>query len=183
MDRYANAVKRDASTMDAMRGGIRYATVQSYDPTNAAVKVMIQPDGVLSGWVPLPAIGVGANAVIAGPNVGDQVIIGAMEGAGEQYVVLARVFDSVGMPPTSPGTMKPVESGEVGIFGPNGSYLHMAGGQIYASCTTFALTGTLAVTGKITATQDVVAGTISLEQHLHPDVQAGTAKTGAPVSA
>ncbi len=167
--------------MDAARGGIRYGTVQSYDPTTYTVKVMIQPDGVMTGWVPLPAVGVGANAVVAGPNIGDQVIIGAMEGQGEQYVVLSRIFDSVGYPPTSVGTGKPVQSGEVGIFSPGGAYLQFSGGMIYASCTTLALTGTLAVTGKITATGDVTAGSISLENHVHQDVQPGAGNTGAPI--
>jgi phage baseplate assembly protein V len=40
--------------------------------------------------------------------------------------------------------------------------------------------GDIALTGKLTASDDVVADNISLKSHLHGNVQAGGAKTGAP---
>ena len=39
----------------------------------------------------------------------------------------------------------------------------------------------LEVTGGITATEDIVAGSISLQNHKHSGVQSGSADTGAPV--
>jgi len=41
------------------------------------------------------------------------------------------------------------------------------------------ITGDLAVTGKITATGDIVAGTVSAKTHIHPDPVSGN--TGAPI--
>ncbi|MEW4466299.1 phage baseplate assembly protein V [Parasphingorhabdus sp. JC815] len=42
------------------------------------------------------------------------------------------------------------------------------------------ITGDVSVDGQITSTGDMVAGDISLINHLHGNVAAGTAKTGAP---
>lgn len=42
------------------------------------------------------------------------------------------------------------------------------------------INGDVAVTGAITASEDVVGGSISLKAHLHGNVAAGSAKTGAP---
>lgn len=42
------------------------------------------------------------------------------------------------------------------------------------------VTGDIGVTGTVTADTDVVGGGISLKDHKHGNVQAGTAKTGAP---
>jgi hypothetical protein len=155
MNRLSNALKRDASTMDAMKGQTRFGIVESYDPNTYAVKVMIQPDGVLSGWLPLPAVSVGSNTVVAGPNIGDQVSLSAVEGAGEQLIVMGRHFDVMNTPPISPATGTPVQSGEVGMFGADGSYIHLTGGNIFAACGTLTLTGSLALTGQITATGSI----------------------------
>lgn len=43
-----------------------------------------------------------------------------------------------------------------------------------------AITGDIALTGKLTASDDVLAGGISLKNHTHGGVQAGASQTGAP---
>jgi phage baseplate assembly protein gpV len=46
---------------------------------------------------------------------------------------------------------------------------------------TLALTGNLAVSGKIEAGEDVTAAGISLKSHKHGQVQAGAAQSGGPL--
>ena len=149
----------------------RHATVTATDASSHAVRVAVQPEGVVSGWIPDPGLACASLRIACPTEVGTQVLIVPVEGDAEHPVIVARVFDAVTIPPVSPATGKPVQPGEVGIFLEGGAFLHMSG-----NATTIG--GALSVMGTITASGDVVAGTISLEAHVHAGVQAGTAFTG-----
>ena len=56
MDRLLNALKLHAGGMDLHGAEPRLGIVTSYDPTNAAARVMIQPENTLSGWLPVAAV-------------------------------------------------------------------------------------------------------------------------------
>ena len=90
--------------------------------------------------------------------------------------------------------------GESALYDAAGQRVHLVGGQTIAigavqqvqvsigaavvlvvKAGGVQITGDLTVSGKITATGDVVAGSVSVQQHLHGGVQSGAAKTSMPV--
>ena len=146
-----NALRRDAEALVASIAQPRYATVASVDPATHSVRVMIQPDGVLSGWIPdgqaFASGGQGA-IIVAPPAVGDQVAVDFPHGDADHPRITGRLFSSVDAPPVSPVTGKPVQPGEVGIFQPGSAFIHGTGGRWFIG-------GDLVVTGTITSTGDV----------------------------
>lgn len=63
---------------------------------------------------------------------------------------------------------------------PGGEVELTTSGMLKMSYASAELTGDIALSGTLTATNDVVAGGISLRTHRHGGVQAGTAQTGVP---
>ncbi|MBM2884109.1 hypothetical protein JFK97_06865 [Chromobacterium phragmitis] len=77
----------------------RKGQITSYDPGNYAVKVLIQPDGVETGWMQLDAVGVGNGwGVAIGPQVGDEVSVGFEMGNTNNGSVISRHFNDVNQP-------------------------------------------------------------------------------------
>lgn len=73
--------------------------VSSYDPATHSVKVQYQPEGTLSGWIPLNAVGVGAGfGVFVGPHIGHALLIGFQEGEREAPFVIGRIATDVETP-------------------------------------------------------------------------------------
>src|SRR5260364_386648 len=54
-----NAFKSVAQQATQSRAATRHGIVTSYDPKTYAVKVQLQPEGVLTGWIPLKSAWVG----------------------------------------------------------------------------------------------------------------------------
>ena len=65
MDRFLNIVKAHAAALDRAQGQPRFGLVASVDPQRYAVRVSLQPEGVLSGWLPVLSQWVGAGWGIA----------------------------------------------------------------------------------------------------------------------
>ena len=109
----------------------RHATVVSVNPNNHSVRVSIQPEGVLTGWIPCGSVAVGPAAMVCPPSPGDQVIVAPSEGDGDSWRVTSRVFDTTNLPQQGPISGQPVQPGELGLFTSAG-YLHMmADGKVY----------------------------------------------------
>lgn len=121
----ANAIKRHATSLDGRTAQTRAGNVTSVSPDGTAVKVTILPDGMTTGWVPVSHIGVGANTIIAPPNVGDFVAVQPHEGDAENWIMTGRLFNTQQPPPNSPITNAPTKPGEVAIINASGSTLHM----------------------------------------------------------
>jgi hypothetical protein len=49
MDRFVNALKSEAGRLDQIQAQPRFGLVASVDAINATVRVMMQPESVLSG--------------------------------------------------------------------------------------------------------------------------------------
>lgn len=145
-----NAIRRDTEAVVASIAQPRYATVSSVDPAAHSIRVTLQPEGVLSGWIPdASAVSAGGGfGIVSPPNVGDQVLVVHAHGDADHPVVVGRVFSSVDVPPTSPITGKAVQPGEVGIFLPGGAYIHGTSGKWH-------IKGDLFVDGNVTSTKDV----------------------------
>ena len=67
MERLLNVVKQHAGAMDQGGSQPRFGTVTSVDPTTATARVKLQPEGVLSGWLPVlsPWVGSGLGDVLS----------------------------------------------------------------------------------------------------------------------
>jgi len=126
-----SAIMRRVERVVASVAQDRHATVVSVNPNNHSVRVKIQPEGILTGWIPCGSIAVGPAAMVCPPSPGDQVIVSPSEGDADTWRVTSRVFDTTNMPQGGPVTQQPVQPGELGLFTAAG-YLHMlANGKVY----------------------------------------------------
>src|SRR4051794_35105765 len=88
MDRLLNAMKQQSSSLDQGQGQPRFGIVSSFDPAAYTVRVLLQPENVLSGWLPVLSQWVGAGwGLVAPPSPGDQVIVLTQEGDAEHGLV------------------------------------------------------------------------------------------------
>lgn len=99
MDALLNLIRREVVRVMARYAHPVVGIITSYDPTTHSVKVRYQPEGTLSGWIPLNAAGVGAGfGVFVGPHVGHAVSIGFQEGDRESPFVIGRFATDVEIP-------------------------------------------------------------------------------------
>ncbi|HQT63917.1 MAG: baseplate assembly protein [Acidocella sp. 20-57-95] len=177
MDHFWNAVKAKAGGLDALAGVVRFGLVSSFDPAHYAARVLIQPENVLSGWLPILSSWVGAGWGLAAPlTPGDQVLVLAQEADSEHGVIAGCVWSSVDRPIPAP-------SGELWLQHQTGSFLKLRNdGTITMQAPTVMVTGNLVVTGDI-SDQNNTHGTLAAlrnahNTHDHLDTQGGV--TGLP---
>jgi phage baseplate assembly protein gpV len=145
MDNLVNAIKRIVADMVGAVPQSRFATVTAFDPATHSVKLIIQPDGIKTSWTPMHAVAVGnGTGMVIPPHIGDQVTVIPKEGDSNNYVVSGRFFHDDAATPVSSVTGKALDSGEIGIFGSNGSFMHVT------------TDGTWNITGKTIFTGDAV---------------------------
>src|ERR1019366_6449423 len=102
MDRFLNVVKSHAAALDRGHGQPRFATVASVDPARYAARVSLQPEGVLTGWLPILTPWVGAGwGLVCPPSPGDQVLVLSQEGDGEHGVIAGGSFSDIARPPAA----------------------------------------------------------------------------------
>ena len=93
MDRFLNALKAQSAALDRAQGQTRFAVVASADAARHAVRVRLQPENVLSGWLPVASPWVGAGwGIFCLPSPGQQVLVLAQEGEAEHGVVVGGCF-------------------------------------------------------------------------------------------
>jgi len=164
MEAFNNAMKRAALAMDRQMGHPRYGIVESYNPNNGTAKVTLEPDGVLTGWLPVAVIWLGNGwGLMCPPSPGDQVVVVPQGGDPDDLVVMGRVFSTQGNPAISPPK---TPSGELWMVHQSGAYIKLLNSGGIAS------NGTWTHTGQFTASQDIIAGfggsdQISLQNHIH----------------
>jgi phage baseplate assembly protein V len=198
MERFLNAIKAQSGAMDRASGQPRFGIVSSVDPSRPAVRVMLQPENVLTGWLPVLSPWVGAGwGLSCPPGPGDQVFILPQEGDSEHGVVVGRAWSDSARTPSAP-------VGELWLVHQTGAYLKlMNDGTIRLLGNTFILgnlevagsitttgagTGNVHISGNLQATGDVSDGHGSVSAlrghynaHVHPDPQGGsTSPTSQP---
>jgi phage baseplate assembly protein V len=119
IDRLSNAIKSHAASLDRTTGQIKFGTVTSVNIENTTARVIIQPEGVLSGWLPILSQWVGNGwGMACNPNPGDQVLLVPLEGDVEQGIIIGRSFSKKQNPPVAPG-------GEFWLVHERGSFLKL----------------------------------------------------------
>jgi len=188
--RFMNVIKAQIAGMIGQQAQPRYGIVQSFDPPSYTARVMVQPENVLSGWLPIKTHWVGNGwGDVSPPSPGEQVMLIPQEGDADSYVISGRAFSAVDLPPPAP-------SGERWLVHQTGAFVKLLNnGQIAAQDqhgTSFTLTndgnavlkGNLIVEGNIstaagtggvgnlTAVGGVIAGyggadQVGLQTHTH----------------
>jgi hypothetical protein len=166
MDRFVNALKSEAGRLDQIQAQPRFGLVTSVDPVNATVRVMLQPESVLSGWLPLLSPWVGAGwGMSCPPAPGDQVFVLAQEGDAEHGVVVGRTFSNIAGAPQAP-------SGELWLTHQSGSFIKLRNDG------TVQISGDLHVAGDVYDRHGSLAGLRGhYDQHIHMDSRGGPTST------
>jgi phage baseplate assembly protein gpV len=82
MNQLFNTIRAAAQQAGQSVATTRQGTVTSYDPATYSVRVALQPDNVLTGWLPLKSLWVGSGwGLFCPPSIGDLVEIDYQEGA------------------------------------------------------------------------------------------------------
>ena len=150
MQRFLNALKAQSAALDQGAAHPRFAVVSSVDPATYTVRVLFQPENVLSGWLPiLTPWGAAGWGLVCPPSPGQQVLVVAQEGEAEHGVVLGIAFSQSNRPPPAP-------SGELWLVHKSGSFLKLLNdGSIAGHATQFALSGNVQITGNLVVTGDI----------------------------
>ncbi len=172
MDYFMNFMKSQSSGLDGTIGTARFGLVSSFDPSAYAARVLIQPENVLSGWLPVVSCWVGAGWGISSPLIpGAQVLVISQEGDAEQGVIIGAVWSNVDTP-------MPTPVGELWLQHQGGSSLKLFNnGTIGLTAPVVNITGNLMVTGNI-SDQDGAHGSLSslrtaYDMHVHAAPQGG----------
>ena len=166
MDSLLNALKAGAAAQDSAVGQPRFGLVSSVDTARGIVRVTLQPEGMLTGWLPLATAWVGPGWGLACPPApGDQVLVLPEGGAGQPGAVIARTWSTQAPPPAAP-------VGEFWLVHRSGSFLKLSND------------GTVQINGDLHVAGDVYDRKGSLDRlrthydsHVHP---APNGKTGLP---
>lgn len=185
-----NVMRLQSETVSGNSVNTRFGTVSSYDPSNYSVKVLYQPDGTESGWLPVGSSWVGNGwGMFSPPPIGTMVKVHFQEGNPEAGVIDTSHYND-GMRPL------PVPAGEFWLQHSTGSLIQIkndgsinitsngilnvttggntnvnvtgqvnmtVSGKVVASASEFDLTGNLVVTGSIFATENVSDSVGSME--------------------
>ncbi|WP_225206249.1 phage baseplate assembly protein V [Novosphingobium huizhouense] len=169
---------------------IRFGSVASVDLAAGRCVVTIDEEGA-SGDATTPPIRwieprAGATRTWSPPSVGEQVVLLCPAGEIGQAVALRGVSCNA-YPPAGNSLAELVrfDDGAVFSYDPEAHALSVklpAGATIEVDADGgIAIKGDIALTGKLTASDDVAAAGKSLKSHKHGGVQTGTGQTGAPL--
>ena len=166
LDRFLNAVKGQSSALDQAQGQPRFGTVASFDPQHYTARVLLQPEGVLSGWLPVLASWIGNGwGMVAPPAPGDQVLVVAQEGQAEHGVIVGRAFSDQAAPPQC-------AAGEFLLVHQSGASLRLAADG------TVQIKGDLHVAGNVYDAQGCLSRLRGhYDSHTHVDSRGGTTST------
>lgn len=187
MDRFINALKSHAGGLDLGQGQPRFGIVTSFDPNTYAARVSLQPEGVLSGWLPVLSAWVGAGwGLVSPPSVGDQVLVLPQEGHADHGVIVGGAYSDRARQPMIAGN--PVPSGEAVLFHASGAYLRLGNDGSLILCASngkqVTVLGDLVVTGNISDLNGEHRTLADLrsayDQHVHGGVTSGSGSSATP---
>ena len=192
-----NLMRMQAINAMGDRAITRLAIVDSYDPANYCAKVRIQPEDVISGWLPVLSQWVGSGwGMFSPPSIGDLVEVQFQEGSFQAGLVCQRFFNDNARPLNVPSGefwlqhksgafFKLLNTGAATFTDSKGATITLNGdGTITSSASTWTHTGNINVTGNVRTTGDItdqvgtntrtLAGVRTVfNSHTHVDVQGG----------
>ena len=167
IEQLTNALKAHSASLDQSAGQAKFAIVTSIDYTTGWAKVSFQPDGVLSGWLPVLSQWIGSGWGLVCPlTPGDQVLVLPQDGDAQQGVIVGGSYSRDQMPPQAPG-------GEFWIIHKSGAGLKLAND------------GTIRISGDLHVDGDVYDRTGALSHlrttyNAHTHIAPPNATTSAP---
>ena len=166
MERFLNIIKQHAGALDQGGSQPRFGTVTSVDPATATAKVTLQPEGVLTGWLPVLSPWVGAGwGLHCPPSPGDQVLVVAQEGDSEHGLIIGRAYSNTQAPPAAP-------AGEFWLVHKSGSFIKLLNDG------TIQMHGDLHVAGDVYDRHGSLSGLRGhYDSHTHVDSRGGTTST------
>lgn len=193
----ARATPESVHETDRTLGDLaRFGTVASLD--RAAARLTVTIGDAVTGPIPwITRAAADGLAVWSAPAVGEQVLVICPEGEIAAAVAIPGVYSDANPAPASDEAhglyfhdgailrydpvahaleMTLPDGGTFALTAPGGATI-TADVAITGDVT---ITGDLSVDGEITATGDITADAISLQNHKHAGVTAGSAKTGLP---
>jgi hypothetical protein len=174
MDAFLNRLKAQAATLDQAQGQPRFGVVASVDPASYTARVRLQPEDVLSGWLPILSPWIGAGWGLAcPPSPGDQVMVLAQEGDAEHGVIAGGAWSAAQRPPVD-DTLVP-QSGEFWLVHRSGTFLRLRNdGSIEGRAAVWRLSGDLHVDGDVYDRHGPMSALRQhYDQHRHIDSQGG----------
>lgn len=164
MDALLNILKGHAAHLDQGWAHPRIGIVSSVDPKTYTARVQVQPEGLLTGWLPIAALWAGNGwGVTAAPMPGDQVVVIWQEGDAEQGIILGRIWSSAVAPPAAP-------AGELWLVHASGAFIKLQGDGTISSCAgTWSHQGNLVVSGDVSDSGGKLSALRRYyNQHTHP---------------
>jgi phage baseplate assembly protein gpV len=166
MDRLFNALKAQAGTLDSRRGEPRFGIVVSVDPPKSMARVMLQPEAVLTSWLPVLSPWTGNSwGLVCPPSPGDQVFVIPQEGDAEHGVIVGRVYSTSQLAPTA-------AAGELWLMHASGSCIKLMNDG------TVRIVGDLHVDGEVYDRRGAMSEIRSVhDRHTHVDSRGGVTST------
>lgn len=163
MEQFINLLKQHAAALDQAAAQPRFATVTSVNQQGATARVKLQPEGVLSGWLPVLSAWVGAGwGMCCPPSPGDQVLVLAQEGDAQHGIIVGRTFSLDHQPPATP-------VGEFWLVHASGSFIKLLNDG------TIRMQGDLHVNGDVYDSHGRLSGLRGhYDSHTHTDSRGGT---------
>jgi hypothetical protein len=160
-----------AARRDHRRAQPRFGTVSSFDPASFTARVTIQPEGVVSGWLPVLVPWVGAGwGMAAPPCPGEQVLVLWQEGDAEHGVIVGRAWSDRMPPPGAP-------AGELWLVHKSGSCLKLHNDGTIESVGAWHHSGDLHVSGDVFDAHGAVS---QLRGHYNAHVHPPSASAPSP---
>ena len=164
---------------------IKFGTVQEADYINA--KVRVKAGDILTGWLPWQTHRAGVDVTWFAPEIGEQVLLLSPSGELNQGLVITGLYQALKPPPVATPDKHHTVYSDGAVVEYDRLTHHLK--AILPDGATTALTssggitliGNITLTGTLTASVDVIANGISLHNHKHGGVTAGSAQTGVPV--
>ena len=117
MKELLNGLRQAAQMTTQGQAQTRLATVTSFDPNTYSAKVLLQPEGQETGWLPVTSPWTGNGwGLFCPPTPGDLVHVEFQEGGIEAGLIVGRFFNDIERPLATP-------SGELWIVHKSGSLL------------------------------------------------------------
>lgn len=180
-----NAARREAAAVLGSVALTSTGIVKSFDPAKYAVRVELQPQGILTGWIPLLSPWVGNGwGMFCPPTIGDLVEVDFLGGHIGSGVAGLRFYNDQDVPLSVPsGEFWLVhKAGQVLKFHNDGTIEISAPGRISYTAPGHDFHGPITADSTITAAGDVKGANVSLANHLTTGVQSGSSTSGKPTT-